>query len=254
MVFLTGNKGYIGGHIYKAYPSALTLDESNCFERWESSFVEIRDSLNDTNLIIHCGAIADAFYQNPDIFNWNYEATRQIADVARERNIFLIFISSCTAISPNSFYGWSKRAAEDYIQANNKRHCILRLFNVYGEEYNRPPENHSVPEKLQRRTLEYVFYPFKRDYIHVKDVVRAIRHVEKSHITGVYDVGTGQAVEVKELAELTPGGFYTETTAAAILGENHPPLALQARKEFMLPGFKTVNDVFSPFVETQSDD
>ncbi len=250
MVFLTGNRGYIGGHLSRAYPPAKTLDEDKCFQRWETLFAKTRDSIEQATMIIHCGAIADAFYQNPDIFKWNYEATKQIADVARQENTFLIFISSCAAIAPNSLYGWSKRVAEDYIQANNKKYCILRLYNVYGAEDHRPPEKHSVPEKLMRRTLRYVFYPFRRDYIHVEDVVRAVRYVEELNITGTYDVGTGQAVEVKELAKLTDGGFYTETTAAAVLGENHPPLKLQARPKYMLPGFKPVRDVFSEFVRT----
>lgn len=250
MVFLTGNRGYIGGHLHQAYPSAKTLDENECFQHWEKLFTKKRDSIELATVIIHCGAIADSLYQNPEIFKWNYEATKQIADVARQENTFLIFISSCTAIAPNSLYGWSKRVAEDYIRANNKKHCILRLYNVYGAEHSRPPEKHSVPEKLRRRTLRYVFYPFRRDYIHVADVVRAVRYVEDLNITGTYDVGTGQAVEVKELAELTDRGFYTETTAAAILGENHPPLELQARPRYMLPGFKPVRDVFSQFVAT----
>ena len=250
MVFLTGNKGYIGGHLHQAYPSAKTLDESSCFQRWEELFSEIHNSKQQPTTIIHCGAIANSLYQDPDIFKWNYEATKQIADMARQENIFLIFISSCTAIAPKSLYGWSKRVAEDYIRANNEKYCILRLYNVYGDEDNRPPENHSVPEKLVRQTLRYVFYPFRRDYIHVEDIVRAIRYVEDSNITGTYDVGTGKAVEVKELAALTDGGFYTETTAAAILGENQPPLELQARSEYMIPGFKTVRDVFSQFQRT----
>ena len=250
MVFLTGNKGYIGGHLQQAYPSAKVLDESRCFQRWEELFSEIRNSKQQPTTIIHCGAIADAFYQHPDIFKWNYEATKQIADMARQENAFLIFISSCAAIAPKSYYGWSKRVAEDYIRANNQKYCILRLYNVYGDEDNRPPENHSVPEKLLRQTLRYVFYPFRRDYIHVEDVGRAVHYVKNSNITGTFDVGTGQAVEVKELAKLTQGGFYTETTAAKILGENQPPLELQARPEYMIPGFKTVRDVFSQFQST----
>ena len=250
MVFLTGNRGYIGGHLHQAYPSAKTLDESKCFQRWEELFAEIRNSIGQATTIIHCGAIANSLYQDPDIFKWNYEATKQIADMARQENTFLIFISSCTAISPKSLYGWSKRVAEDYIRANNEKYCILRLYNVYGAEDNRPPENHSVPEKLMRRTLQYVFYPFRRDYIHVEDIVRAVHYVEDTSIIGTYDVGTGKAVEVKELAKLTDGGFYTETTAEDVLGDNPPPLELQARSEYMIPGFKPVRDVFSQFVGT----
>ena len=94
MVFLTGNKGYIGGHLHQAYPSAKTLDESRCFQRWEKLFSEIHNSKQQPTTIIHCGAIANSLYQDPDIFKWNYEATKQIANMAHKENAFFIFISS----------------------------------------------------------------------------------------------------------------------------------------------------------------
>jgi nucleoside-diphosphate-sugar epimerase len=56
----------------------------------------------------------------------------------------------------------------------------------------------------------------KRDWIHVKDVCRAIRYLAASDVTGPVPVGTGKSVKVSDLAaafgqghlpvkELTPG-------------------------------------------------
>ena len=244
MIILTGHKGYIGHHIYKRYPNALVLDEARSFEAWEKKLNNISNAISEDATIVHCGAISDIKYQTPDIFKWNYEATKRIADLALDKKAHLIFISSCAAISPNSFYGWSKRCAEDYIQAKlGLDHTILRLYNVFGEEQRRAPDKMSVPEKLKRHTLEYVFNPFERDYIHVSDVVQAVVFVQENRITGKYDVGTGRAVKIIDLAKLEDCGFWKETTAEAIFGKHHPSLKLCARKDHLLKGWEAKEDI-----------
>ena len=54
---------------------------------------------------------------------------------------------------------------------------------------------------LQDKTAKYITN-HKRDWIHVKDVARAICYLMSSTYTGHIDVGTGEATTtVKELAE-----------------------------------------------------
>lgn len=257
MVLLTGHKGYIGGHLHNTFKEALTLDESEHWQRWKDELADIKSVTEDISAIIHCGAIADSFYDKPDIFVWNYDATCELAYVAAERRIPIVFISSCAAINPHTFYGYSKLVAEMGIRqicaVNNfldhettPRYSILRLYNVYGDENHDRSERYSVPEKLSRRTLEYVFYPFRRDYVHVRDVVRAVQHVLENEVWGVYDVGTGKSVEVKHIAEaIGDPNTYEETTVSEILGENHPPIELKARSWAMIPNFQTTHDVFN---------
>ena len=43
--------------------------------------------------------------------------------------------------------------------------------------------------------------PITNDWIHVKDVCRAIRYLAASEITGPVTVGTGESVAVKDLAK-----------------------------------------------------
>lgn len=248
MIVLTGNKGYIGSHLDQAFPDAINLDESKDFRKWLSLLFDIERQLrirgDKVHTIIHCGANADSLYDKPDIFQWNYEATCHLVNFARKYNAHLVFFSSCAAIEPCSFYGWSKRVAEEYVATNILEHTILRPYNVYGDEDHGRSERFSVPEKLNRRILQYVFHPFRRDYIHVQDVVRAVEHVVQHKNLGTFDLGTGKAVEVKAIAELTDPACYEVTTAQAVLGENCPPLELCARYNKMIPGFSTRHDVF----------
>lgn len=245
MILLTGYKGYIGSHLSKMFPEAFMIDIFGDAKLWNSLFEEASEITDDLHAIIHCGAIADSQYQEPDIFFWNYETTRRLANLAKERACLFVFISSCTAIEPHTFYGYSKRVAEDYIRANNNAYCILRPYNVYGDEDHGREERYSVPEKLNRRILKHVFFPFRRDYIHVRDVVSAVKQVVQYSITGTYDLGTGRCIEVKFLAELTDPNFYTVTDVKSVLGANHPPIELKARKSKMLPNFHAHYDVLT---------
>ena len=53
---------------------------------------------------------------------------------------------------------------------------------------------------LEDKTAKYVTN-HQRDWIHVKDVCRAIRYLAHANINGPVSVGTGNSVSVKELAE-----------------------------------------------------
>ncbi len=91
-LLITGDKGYIGGMLLRATrPRPYTLDESDCFDKWK----ELLNTKLECGIgtIIHLGAISDAFYACPDIFVWNYEATKYLSDIARDYNMFFIFIN-----------------------------------------------------------------------------------------------------------------------------------------------------------------
>ena len=141
----------------------------------------------------------DSIYEDEDIFYWNYQTTTQVADVCARHDTRLMFFSSCQAITPISLYGWSKRCASDYVEKVVENYCILRPFIVYGDEYGRSSKLSAVA-KLIRGELSVVFEPWERDWIHVRDVVRAVRHIVLNEkIKGIYDIGTGEGISALTL-------------------------------------------------------
>ena len=240
-ILLTGHKGYVGGHLHTAFERRYDLDafdEGTKYARWMQKFMK-RGVIPHPEIIIHCGANPDSTYTKPDIFQWNYDATRRIADYAANHNIHLIFFSSSCAIRPECHYGWSKRVSEDYIRSRLKgRYTILRIFNIYGEENGRTAK--SVPKLLADRELEQLYVPLTRDYIHVHDVVQAVSHVMNNDIYGTYEVGTGVPTQVRDLANLV--GWRPETTIEPPDGIPEYKVAALAN---MLPGFECEKNIFA---------
>ena len=251
-VMITGSSGYIGRKLDEALDAKggdeiYTFDEPD-MSKWESRFEEAFDERFDW--VIHCGAIMDPNYTEPDIFQSNYECTKKIVDYCRyyddKKNfIRLLFFSSCQALHPCNFYAWTKRCASDYIESNLYNYTIVRPFVVYGDEYGRFSKLSTVT-KLIRGDLPVMFEPWIRDYIHVRDVVRAIVHIIDNNVKGVYDLGTGKGYTARDLFETWYGTFSDEIPPVAGPGSEHYPKGAPAElvaKE-LLPDFETRYNLF----------
>jgi len=141
-----------------------------------------------------------------DYYENNVKATKNILDVMKMFKVKKLIFSSTASVykekknkileidklKPNSKYGKSKLIAENLIRKyENINHIILRFFNVcsalrkplIGEFHN--PETHLLPvaiTKIFNNEIIEIFgkdYQSKdgtceRDYIHIKDVCRAI--------------------------------------------------------------------------------
>ena len=116
--------------------------------------------------------------------------------------------SEAMAVSPLSFYGASKRSIELCAALYNKRYGMhiksLRLAQVVGEG-ERPGYILSVFKDRCREGLPLEIYgqgKSGKEYIYVKDVVRAIMlALEHSDKHGVYNIGSGVFTTNLELAQ-----------------------------------------------------
>ena len=237
-IMLTGSNGYIGSKIHaalkaKADIEVFTFDEFGDKERWEQRFAQAFNQPFD--MVIHAGAIMDSMYTEEDIFWWNYHTTTEVARYCQRHDSFMLFFSTCQAITAISHYGWSKRCASDFVESNVKDHCIVRPFIVYGDEYGRPSK-YSAVAKLIRGELPVMFEPWVRDWIHVRDIIRAIGHIVDNRYTGIYDLGTGEGISARTLFE------HWGEPLPPVAGPNHPdypekyPTVIVAEK--LLPSFQ----------------
>ena len=113
---------------------------------------------------------------------------------------------------PKSPYAISKLDGEYYLEMFRKERGLqaasLRFFNVFGPRQD-PKSAYAaaVPTFIQRalRGEEIIIYgdgEQTRDFIYVKDIVKALAHIASSEdAKGVFNVGYGNSITVNQLAE-----------------------------------------------------
>ncbi len=121
--------------------------------------------------------------------------------------------------SKNDWYGgWAKRIGELQCEAYEKQYgvgkcSIVRPANVYGPFDNFDPKSAMVIPSLIRKahgkkTLSVWGdgSPI-RDFIHAEDVARGMIHIVNNKITQPVNLGSGQEISIKNVAELIADYF-----------------------------------------------
>jgi NADH dehydrogenase len=138
-ICITGANGFIGSHLALALKSADIDVVSLCRTPKTSAdiFFNLTDKESfssiptDTTLIIHAAFVT----QGKDLKNSyqiNIDGTRALFNYAHEKNIKILFISSCSAHDKAlSFYGKSKYLLEQYVKID--KDIIVRPGFVIGK-------------------------------------------------------------------------------------------------------------------------
>lgn len=122
-------------------------------------------------------------------------------------------VSEELEMRPQSPYAVSKRAQEEmaklYVRSYGMNICMTRSFNHGGAGQRTGfmiPDFASGIVKVERAEQEALSVgnlESRRDFTHVKDVVRAYRLIaEKGHTGEVYNVGSGNAYSAQEVLDL----------------------------------------------------
>ena len=193
-VLITGHEGFIGKHVF--------ADWYETHGEWVTGLDRPDDVKDFTggeyDLVIHLAAYADIrdSQENPEkYYNNNVLSTKPLFDWCRDTNTRLLYASS-SAVEEGYWtnpYAMTKWVNEQMAPPNS---VGMRFTTVYGPG----GRGNMMYDLLKNKKAKYVTN-HKRDWIHVKDVCRAIRYLAASEITGPVTVGTGESVAVKDLAK-----------------------------------------------------
>jgi ADP-L-glycero-D-manno-heptose 6-epimerase len=192
--------------------------------------------------IYHMGACSDTTELDMDfLYKNNTLFSNRLLELARIKNIPIVYASSAatygngergycdehkeiSSLRPMNKYGYSKQLTDEWILSQKLKPRVwfgVKFFNVFGpneyhkgkmssvvfQAYNQIKESGEV--KLFRSHKE----GFKdgeqlRDFVYVKDVVRAMIHLIKSGkrkpgLSGIYNLGTGKARSFYDLVDST---------------------------------------------------
>ena len=189
----------------------------------------IVDAVKDHDVVVHLAAKISVpeSVKNPDeTFHFNVDGTKNLLIACKKNHIKKLIAASSAAVygkgsenlkltenspmNPISPYGESKVRMEEEIRKFILEYkidsVILRFFNIFGDWQS--PEYAGVITKFikkikDKESLE-IFGDGKqtRDFISVNDVTNSIYCAINDGSVGTYNIASGKAVTINELATL----------------------------------------------------
>lgn len=192
--------------------------------------------------IYHMGACSDTTELNMDfLYKNNTEYTNKLLTLAAQKNIPIVYASSAATygageqgysddhkgiskLRPLNKYGYSKQLSDEWILKQTKKPKVwfgVKFFNVFGpNEYHKGKMSSVVYQGFNQikdvgevklfksHRSEYKDGEQLRDFVYVKDVVRAMIGLieagkKKPALSGIYNLGTGKARSFHDLAKST---------------------------------------------------
>jgi UDP-glucose 4-epimerase len=231
-ILVTGCNGYIGSHLCKVlHEAGHTIDgldiewkkHNNVMEYCTRIFVnDVTRFVLDTDydVVVHLAGliqVEESTFRPTKYYGVNLGGTQKILNQIKDHTHF-IFASTAGAFDPANPYARSKIAAEDVIKENSKNYTIFRFFNVAGSDGKHRQvgkASHLIriaAETAAGKRNNMSIYgddydtpdgTCVRDYIHVVDLVNAIRDTIKhgAFNTPYECIGSGKGYSVKEVVD-----------------------------------------------------
>ena len=194
-----------------------------------------RPLFENVDTVFHLAATPQVQYsiENPTDNN-NLESLINMLNLSKKNGVKRFIFSSSSAIygnpkyvpidekhplNPLSPYALHKLIGEQYCKLYSDIYDLdtvcLRYFNVYGDRMSNEGAYRSVisifKEQHDNKQLLNIVNDGKqkRDFVHVKDVIQAnilVADSSKNHKGDIFNIGTGQAYTVNEIADMFGGG------------------------------------------------
>ena len=216
-ILLTGYRGFIGGHMFRAL-------EAHGHHVAVYDWGDILPSVMEQDWVIHMGAISSTTERNVEkVMQQNVDFTQQLYQACHTFGVNFQYASSASVyglvstfredaeLDPRTPYAWSKYLTERYIQRHpmGPRAQIFRYFNVYGPEGEEHKGSQASPyAQFKRQAKEtgriQVFEgsdQFLRDFVPVSKIVDTHLKFLTVKESGIWNVGTGQPRSFMAVAE-----------------------------------------------------
>ncbi len=266
-ILVTGASGYIGQHVCLAFArmGRLVRGFSRSAQpdivgkiEWVSGDITdaqaVAQAVKGCEAIVHlaCLPLVPSIHDPLEAMRVNVQGTLVLLESARQVGVQQFVFASTGQVcggqaplpnaeadlpQPDSPYAASKLSAEVWCQAYTRAFGIpvqiLRLFNVYGAAADRRPrptvEVCFLRQLAQGQRPQVRGNPASgRDFIHVRDVIRAIGlALETTRSGSVINIGTGRLTTLVELAQLSVQVMGQDITPEFI-ETSEPPARFQA--------------------------
>ena len=198
----------------------------------KGDITKLEDIINATNehdVVVHLAAkisVKESIKNPSETFHINVDGTRNVLIACEKNHIKKLIVASSAAVygegmpglklteeskmKPISPYGQSKVKMEqeikEFVSEHKINYIILRFFNIYG--IGQTSEYSGVITKFMERIAQNTSLEIfgdglqTRDFVAVQDVIYSINNAISKDKNGIYNIASGKAVTIKELAEL----------------------------------------------------
>ena len=207
-ILLTGHKGFIGSALLERLRKHNQVIGIDLKDGWDRDNINNSQNLltcefkEEFDLIIHLAGksgVRESLKDPAGYWYNNVEASRRLFE--RDADTRILYASSSSAYEPDlNPYAASKYILEELAERYPNT-LGMRFHTVYSD--NCPRENMFF-NKLLNGNLEYITRHY-RDFVHIEDVLDAIEIlINKPHVTGTIDIGSGVPVRVQDFAPDLP--------------------------------------------------
>ena len=265
-VLITGITGYIGSHLakvlYEAGHHIVGLDlewkKHNDVSRYCHRIL-IKDVTKhicdeDYDVIVHLAGliqVEESVAHPTKYYSTNLGGTVNMLRQNVNGDPHFIFASTAGAFDAQSPYARSKLAAEDVIKEKSKSYTIFRFFNVAGSDgvhrqVGRASHLIRIAAEAAAGKRDYMSIYGEdydtpdgscvRDYIHVVDLVNAIRDTIKhgAFNTPYECIGSGKGYSVKEVVKAMKDVTNQDFTVKMAGRRDGDPASLAIDNQFNL--------------------
>lgn len=224
-IIVTGSSGFVGKHVVSSLKeSGLQVVEVDYNNGHDLTNPACLNFVSDFDYIVHLASrsFVPESFQNPFIFyRDNYLMTLNVLEAARKAEAQVIFFSSYLygppeylpidenhPLAPHNPYAQTKLICEKLCEGYNRDFgldiVVFRPFNIYGKGQN---ESFLIPCIVKQAVLGTIKLKDprpKRDFIHVLDVVSAVKKVIELQLKGylVFNLGSGKSYAINEVTKL----------------------------------------------------
>jgi len=214
-ILVTGHKGFIGGHMVTALQDEHKVDTYE----WGDDYPKV----HKYDWVIHLGAISSTTETDVEkIMEQNYNFSVDLYNECRHYEVNFQFASSASIyglksefnekapVDPRTPYAWSKYMFEQYVKTKKKTALvqIFRYFNVYGPEGEEHKGTQASPYcQFKKQAEENGFINvfegsenYKRDFIHVSDIIDIHKKFFDINKSGIFNVGSGYTKSFLDVA------------------------------------------------------
>jgi len=213
-VLITGYKGFIGQNMVKG----LEGHDLTLYEPEDGYYL-----LDGVDRVIHLGAISQTTCTDwAALVRYNYQFTVDLIQRCQNRRIPLQIASSASVYgienstfresdpcAPTNLYAISKRMVEEYVERIKLKSPVqlFRYFNVYGPHEDHKGNQASPFYKFEQQAKSGVITVFensgsyRRDFIHVEEIIDLHKRFFEINESGIWNFGTGKTLSFLEIAE-----------------------------------------------------